>query len=265
MNKYISVFKTSFKQESKTIVNSLMSVVSFSVIMYIFAQLWSYIYGGSGVGSVINGYTLKMMIWYLIMAEIIAYSVNPRTITRIMSNDIKSGKIAYLLNKPYNYYTYQIFSTLGFISWKLLFLFPTGLLVGFLLLGPIPNFSLFYLFPIFLTIVLSIIVCAAMFGVIALISFWVEEASPFTWITEKFLMLFGLFFPVEFFPSFIQPLILYTPIYSIYTGPSKLLANFSWDLFANVLISQVAYVIIFIIVGLFVFKRGIRKVNVHGG
>ena len=126
MNKYLNIYSTSFKQESKTLANSLTSVVSFVVIIYIFQQLWQIIEhnldvikvadhiidlgpdGGNGGGTLINGYTIQMMIWYMIMAEVLMYSVNARVITRAFSNDIKSGKIAYQLNKPYNYYIYSI-------------------------------------------------------------------------------------------------------------------------------------------------------------
>ena len=51
MNKYLSIAKTSFKQESKTYLNSLTSVVSFFIMIYIFQQLWQFIYGGSGYGK----------------------------------------------------------------------------------------------------------------------------------------------------------------------------------------------------------------------
>ena len=63
--------------------------------------------GGNGGGTIINGYTLEMMIWYMIMAEIFMYAVNSRGVTRAFGSDIKSGKIAYQLNKPYNYYFYH--------------------------------------------------------------------------------------------------------------------------------------------------------------
>ena len=104
MNKYLSIYNTSFRQESKTLSNSLTSVISFVVIIYIFQQLWQFIYGGSGVGNVINGYTVQMMIWYMIMAEVLMYAVNARAVTRSFGSDIKSGKIAYQLNKPYSYF-----------------------------------------------------------------------------------------------------------------------------------------------------------------
>lgn len=264
MNKYLSIFKTSFKQESKTLANSLTSVVSLVVILYIFKQLWQFIYGQNVVTS-INGYSIDMMIWYMIVAEVLMYAVNARTVTKAFSNDIKSGKIAYQLNKPYNYYSYQVTSQLGGFAWKLLFLLPTGIIMGLLLLGPIKNFSFAYVLPIFISILLAVVLTGVIYGAIGLLAFWIEEATPFTWIVQKFQMLLGLFFPPEFFPVWLQPIIEYSPIYAMMSGPCKLMASFSWDLFFKVSISQVVYIGIFLLLGELLYKFGTKKVNVHGG
>ena len=265
MNKYINIYKTSFRQESKTVSNSLTSVVAFIVIIYIFHQLWSFIYGGSGGGTLIHGYSLNMMIWYMIMAEVFMYAVNARTTTRAFAIDIKSGKIAYQLNKPYNYYLYQVSSQIGLVSWKLLFLLPTALFMGLILLGPIENFRITYVLPILLSMILALLLTCIIYGTVGILSFWIEEASPFTWIIQKFQMLFGLFFPPEFFPVWLQPIIEYSPVYAMMSGPCKLLANFSWDVFVNVLISQSIYLLVFGLLGVLLFKLGTKKVNVHGG
>lgn len=265
MIKYLSICNTSFRQESKTLGNSITSVISFIVIIFIFNELWTYIYGGSGGGTLINGYTLQMMIWYMIMAEIMMYAVNARKTTKSFSSDIKSGKIAYQLNKPYNYFLYQVSSSMGPIVWKLIFLVPTAVAMGLILLGPIPNFRWFFIFPIGLCMFVASFLSSLIFGTVGLLAFWVEEATPFAWIVQKFQMLLGLFFPPEFFPVWLQPIITYSPIYAMMSGPCKLLANFSWDLFAKVCISQGAWVLIFICLALTLYKFGTRKVNVHGG
>ncbi len=264
MAKYLSICKTSFKQESKTVVNSLTSVVSFVVIIYIFQQLWQYIYT-SGARSTINGYTHEMMIWYMIMAEVLMYSVNARTVTRAFSSDIKSGKIAYQLNKPYNYYIYQIFQQMGTFLWKIVFLAPCAIIVGLVFIGPINNFSVLYVLPILLCLILAILLSCIIYGCVGLLAFWVEEATPFTWIILKLQMLFGLFFPPEFFPSWLQPIIMYSPIYAMMSGPCKLLADFSWELFNGVLISQLIYTMLFGAIGMIIYKIGTRRVNVNGG
>lgn len=265
MNKYFNIYKTSFRQESKTAVNSLTSVVSFVIIIYIFQQLWQFIYGGGGGGKMIHGYTVEMMIWYMIMAEVLMYSVNARAVTRAFSNDIKSGKIAYQLNKPYNYYAYQVSSQAGVFMWKLIFLVPTGIFMGLVLLGPIANFSIAYVLPLVVSLLMAVLLTGVIYGAIGLLSFWIEEATPFTWIVQKFQMLFGLFFPPEFFPVWLQPVIEYSPVYAMMSGPCKLMANFSWELFVRVSVSQIAYIALFMALGVMIYKFGTKKVNVNGG
>ncbi len=264
MGKYTAVFKTSLKQESKTLSNTIVSMFSFMVIIYIFYELWGYIYS-SGTSKLINGYTIEMMIWYMISAEVLMYGFNARTVTKNFSNDIKSGKIAYGLNKPYNYFLYQISNTAGAFCWKLIFIIPTAFVLGTLLLGPIKNVSIISILMITFSLVFSTFLGALMYGIIGLLAFWVEEASPFTWILQKFNMLLGLFFPPEFFPTWVQPIINYSPIYASVSGPSKLMADFSWELFARVTVSQTFYTIIFVVIGLLVFKSGTKKVSNNGG
>ena len=98
-----------------------------------------------------------------------------------------------------------------------------------------------------------------------MLTFWIEEATPFTWVVQKFQMLLGLFFPPEFFPAWLQPFIEYSPVYAMMSGPCKLLSGFSWDLFMKVSVSQIIYIILFVGVGLLIYKSGTKKVNVHGG
>ena len=101
MTKYLWITRTNFKQESKTLGNSITSVISFVVIIYIFKQLWGFIYGNNGGGNLIHGYTIEMMIWYMIMAEVFMYSINARGVTRTFSSDIKTGKIDIIYLPPY--------------------------------------------------------------------------------------------------------------------------------------------------------------------
>ena len=116
-----------------------------------------------------------------------------------------------------------------------------------------------------LSLILATLLLCTVYGAVGLLSFWIEESTPFTWIVQKFLMLFGLFFPPEFFPHWLQVTIEYSPVYSMMSGPCKLLANFSWDLFSKVILSQACYLALFLTIGLIIYKSGTKKVNVHGG
>ena len=206
-----------------------------------------------------------MMIWYMIMAEVFMYAINCRVTTKAFANDIKTGKIAYSLNKPYNYFCYQVSSSAGVFCWKLLFLIPSAIIIGLVTVGPIENFSVAHIVPLLISCLFGVFLNCIMYGIIGLFCFWIEESTPFTWILQKFNMLFGLFFPPEFFPGVLQTIIKYSPIYATMSGPSKLLANFSWQLFAEVSITQIAYIALFFCLGLLIQKLGSRRVSNYGG
>lgn len=264
MNKYLSIYKTSVKQESKTLINSLTSLISLIVIVYVFKQLWEFIYA-TGTQTLIKGYTIEMMIWYLVVAEMVAYTLNAREVTQSFSYDIKSGKLAYKLNKPYNYFMYNIVTQCGIFSWKLCFTLPAGIIIGLVLLGPVKALNIIYFIPWLITLLAGLLLLCVAYGTIGLLSFWIEEATPFAWILNKMVLLLGVFFPPEFFPGLLQPLISYSPIYAMVSGPSKLFANFSWELFFNVFGVQMVYIVIFFVIGLALYKIGTRKVNMYGG
>lgn len=263
MNKYVQIFNTSIRENAKTYVNTILSVVSFCVIIYIFAQLWGYIYTNGQ--PIINGYTLQNMIWYLVAAEIIAYSAAGKYIIKQMGNDVKSGRIVYQLNKPYNYFGYNIVKGASETIYKLVFLIPIGIVFGLLLLGAPPGFRAWHLLPTTFSFLLSACVIASSYSFIGLIVFWLEDAVPFGWVYEKMLMLFGLFFPPEFFPSVLRQFITFSPVYAVYSGPSKLLAQFDWSLLVQVLFAQAFYIALFVGLGLIIYQKATRKVNIHGG
>lgn len=264
-NKYLSVFKTSFKQEKDTTLNIVFRAVSFLIMIYIFFQLWNYIYGQNGTSQIIKGYSLEQMIWYLIITELLYYTCRYGLIVKEISDEIKNGNIAYKLNKPYNYYLYQITSFMAKSCFSLIFLLLIAVIMEFGFVGIVPSFTWAQIFPCLLSVLLSTFLSWTIYSIIGLISFWIQDSTPFTWIFSKFVMLLGLFFPVEFFPNWLQPFIKYSPIYSIMSGPASLVANFSWKLFAQVAISQTVWAFVFILVGIGIYNLGKRRVTANGG
>ena len=67
--------------------------------MWIFYQLWKVTFTAAGTDT-INSMTLYSTMWYLMMAETIELS-RPQ-LARTISDNVKDGSIAYILNKPYN-------------------------------------------------------------------------------------------------------------------------------------------------------------------
>ena len=263
--KYWYIFRMSIKQEKDTFVDLIFRAISFFLMIFIFFELWGFIYGEGGTSQIINGYSFEQMIWYLIITELMYFSVRNTTIIREISNEIKSGSISYKLNKPYNYYLYVLTNFMAKSMFMWLLFVPVALIMGFAFVGNIPSFCFEQIVPCLFSLFMSTLLGWSLYAIVGLIAFWLQDATPFGWIVSKFIMLLGLFFPVEFFPSWLQPIITYSPIYSIMSGPASLVANFSWELFAQVAISQVAWAVILISIGMGILALGKRKVVSNGG
>ena len=62
MKKYFNVFKTEFINNLQYIPDILIGAISYILIIYIYFNLYSFIYSDST--SLINGYTYSQMVWY---------------------------------------------------------------------------------------------------------------------------------------------------------------------------------------------------------
>lgn len=100
---------------------------------------------------------------------------------------------------------------------------------------------------------------------ISIISFWIEDSTPFHWLYDKLILVIGTLFPIEMFPEFIRPIIKCTPIFVVTYGPAKLLIDFSMGKFIQILIAQIVYLIISILIIGILYKKGVKKLNVNGG
>src|SRR5687767_16039541 len=101
--------------------------------MWIFYQLWKVTFSAAG-SDAINGMTLYSTMWYLMTAETIELS-RP-ALARTISENVKDGSIAYLLNKPYDFLLYQFSTTMGETIFRTLLNAIFGGAMIFWLAGP---------------------------------------------------------------------------------------------------------------------------------
>ncbi|MBP1753861.1 MAG: ABC-type uncharacterized transport system permease component-like protein [Firmicutes bacterium] len=243
--------------------NILLGFITFFMLLFVFMNLWDYIYSDSG--NLISGYTKDQMIWYVILTEMIWFSCRNATLSYQISNDIKSGSIAYSINKPYNYIAYIIAKHLGEIAIKSLLFLVAGLIIGYGFLGSLPPVHLYQLPAILVTLVLGTFINTFLKMSISVLSFWIEDATPFHWIYDKMIIVLGIMFPVEVFPLWAQPVIRATPIFVVTYGPAKLIIDYSSGMAVRVILSQLIYFVISLSFLLFIYQRGVKKLNVNGG
>jgi ABC-2 type transport system permease protein len=263
MKKYIFVFKATLIESLQYIMNILLGFITFFMILFVMANLWEYIYNDSA--NLINGYSKTQMIWYVILTEIMWYGTKNRTLIYQISDDIKSGTIAYGINKPYHYILYIIAKHMGDITIKLLLFLSAGFFIGHIFIGRIPNFNVNNLPLILLSFFFAVMINSFIRMGISILSFWIEDSGPFHWIYDKLIIVIGTMFPVEMFPVWAQSIIKVTPIYVVTYGPAKLMIDFSREMALRVIFIQAIYFLVTLLLLFVLFQRGVKKLNVNGG
>ena len=263
MKKYLYIYKTEIMTNLQYAFDILIGFIGFCVFIFIFLNLWQYIY--SDPSELINGYSMQQMIWYVIITEILWSSLGGRKLCTKICTDVRTGNVAYNLNKPYNYVEYSLFNHLGLATVRFILVGFLGMILGILFLHSFPNLNIIQVLAVFLSCILATIINILLITAIGLISFFIEDANPFYWIYSKLILVIGTIFPIEFFPQVIQPIIRYSPIYVVSYGPAKLFVDFNPTSFINIIISQIIYLIISFIICHTIYNKGVKKLNVNGG
>ncbi|MBR4177923.1 MAG: ABC transporter permease [Bacilli bacterium] len=263
MKKYLFIFKSEIMSNLQYITNIVIGFIGYFVILYIFFNLWQYIY--SDPSELINGYSMNQMIWYVIITEVIWSVLSGRKLCARISEDVKAGNIAYNINKPYSYIGYCLSTHLGACTVRSAIYIFIGMVVGFMFLHSFPQLTLLNILAIFITYVFALVISILLITSIGLISFFIEDSGPLYWLYSKFILVLGVIFPVEFFPIWLRGIIKYSPIYAVSYGPARLFVNFSWNNFILVIISQVIYIIVSYMICSLLYKKGVKNLNVNGG
>ena len=129
MKKYFKILEYEIKSAFSYISNVFYEYIGFLIHIFIFLNLWKYIY--SDPSSLISGYSLKEMIWYVIITEILWSALGGRRLVKDISKSIKNGDVVYNLTRPINYILYNLFSHLGLVLTRLILYFTLGLITGY--------------------------------------------------------------------------------------------------------------------------------------
>lgn len=262
LNKYFQISKTTMSNSLVYVWNFLSKNTFFVIIIFIYFMLWKNIY--SQKGSIIGGLTLNQMIWYLIMTELITLS---RTdIHTQINEDVKSGNIAYQLNKPYNYVLYCFSYFTGEIAFKLITNGIVGIILGLIVAGGLKNFNFIHLPLIIISLLIGCCLNFFIYITLALTSFWFEDNTAFFWIYSKLIFtLGGMLIPLELFPVWLKNLSNYLPFAYVTYVPARLAVKFSMLNFLRQFSIQIVYLAIFFILAMGLYRRGVKNINVNGG
>lgn len=263
MRKYLFIFKSEIMSNLQYVFNILVGFIGYFIILFIFLNLWKYIYADPN--EVINGYTMNQMIWYVIITEILWSILGGRKLSRKISDDVRGGNISYNINKPYSYIGYSLASHLGMVFIRGVMYIILGMSIGFIFLGSFPSLNLFNIIAVLVSLILADVISTLIIIAIGLLSFYIEDSHPFYWVYSKLILIVGTIFPIEYFPSVIQPILKFSPVYVVSYGPAKLFVDFSWESFIIIILAQIIYIGIAWGLCSLLYTKGVRRLNVNGG
>ena len=263
MRKYVHIYKSELMSTLQYMLNILFRLVNFVLLIYIFMNLWNYIYDDPQ--ELINGYSKTQMIWYVIITEIIWGATDGRRYCRRIVNDVRGGNIAYMINKPYSYIGYAVSSHLGETTIKTLIAIIVGFAFGMIFLKNFPALSIPAIIIVILSSLFAVLINSLLVTFIGLISFVIEDSNPIFWLYSKMILILGVLFPIEYFPGILSQIMRYSPIYVTCYGPAKLFVDFNYSSAITILFYQVIYLFISWALCYLMYKKGVKKLNVTGG
>ncbi len=262
MAKYWAIFRTQLQNRLMYAGDLAAQSISIVLFMWIFMQLWKATYGSAGSSGTISGLTLRETMWYLMMAEVIILS-KPR-VSKNISDAVKDGSVAYMLNKPYNFLLYHLCVGFGDGLSNILFNILAGGLLVWWMVGPPPSLLGWPL--ALLTLGLGWLIDFCFNAMIGLAAFVAEEVNAFDWIYQKLLFLLGgLLIPLDFFPDWLKTISLFTPFaYTVY-GPARIFVDPSLERVLFILAGQGVWLAILGSLLALIYRRAARRLVINGG
>ncbi len=236
------------------------SLLTYGIFVFVFSRVWAAVYSNQ---AQIAGYDRAMITWYFIVAEVSVFGFGRFYLT--LSEDMKSGQVAYLLARPYGFTAYHFSQSLGPALADSLVFFVEGVLLGLAFAGPLPVASIPQAAALAASLLLAGCLQFFLQFAIALTAFWMEENAPIFWIYQKLALVVGTFLPLEFLPGTAKAVALWTPFPWMSWAPGRIAVAFQPGQTLRFLAAQAAWTAAAALLCRAVFAAGRKKITVNGG
>ena len=266
MQKYWHVIKIGFANTLVYRVN-FFARAAFSLIPLLATiYLWRAVYRGQSAG--VGGYSLAGMTSYYLRVTMVDTLTAVNEDDWQIAADIKDGNISQFLLKPINYLGYRLCL---FVSGRMIFtavsLLPVGLFVFCMRRYVVAPPDGMALGCAALATVLTGLLQFFMSYTMALAAFWLLEVSTLIFIVFAFEYIAGgHLFPLNILPPAVEAALNFTPFpYLLYFPVSVYLGQVKGAALWKGLGMEAGWTLVFYLLALAVWERGIRKYSAVGG
>jgi ABC-2 type transport system permease protein len=263
--KYFEVARINFTNCLTYPANMLSRSVLVCFRLWIMCQLYEASFSSLGIER-IGGLTLSGVVWCLMFTQCLQSSCWVRPLLPfIIDEEVKSGTLAYSLNRPCSYVLFNYFGYLGRSLPNLLLNLFVASLATCLLIGP-QTFELSAYGPALLLAFLGFTLHFFISFAIGMLALWIEDTSAFSWLYHKGqLVLGGLVVPLSVFPDQLRNVMELMPFAQLFYAPARILVQFESELFLRFLFSQILWIALFGALAQTLFRLGSRNVAINGG
>lgn len=259
---YLNIVKIFMKNQMQDRTNILLDIFNMVSRCLIVFLLYSYIFKING-GS-INGADYKSTMWSMFIYFCIMI-LNIRKIDNLIMTEVKSGNVEMFMNKPANYLVLSFMKVIGQGIFSFLFISVVGSIVMVFFIG-IPNLNLCIFIPTFIiTLLLGQILGLFIYGLIGIMSFFMQNIRPIHWIVDKFVMILGgSYLPISLFPNFLKIIAFISPFGAINFASSTVYDSWNNEFLIRIGL-QIMWIFIFGFLLEFVYKKSKKKAMINGG
>lgn len=266
LRKYYSAGAVSLRNRLAYPASFAGSLLTYGLFVFIFSRIWATVYADQ---ALIAGYDRSMAVWYFIAAELSAFGFG--RFYSSLSEEIKSGQVAYLLARPYDFVVYHFSQAILPALFETGILAVEGALIGLVVAGPPPFLQTLSLSSViasgFFLSSLLLAGCLQFFlqFAIALTAFWLEENAAFFWIYQKLALIAGTLMPLEFLPDGARLVARFTPFPSLTWAPARLAVAPLAESPIAIIGVQAAWLLAAFLVCRAIFAAARAKISVNGG
>jgi len=241
---------------------SFLYIFGMTIGMFVVYYIWKVIYT-TGSNTVLEGFTLKEMIAYIILSFGVMQAINNGTVWNI-AMDIREGTIVMNLIKPLNYHLKVFFQEMGYVLFicsivlvpvilGLVFLFETGTIVTMLL----------FIISLFLGVVVGFLF-DFLFGMLA---FYIKNLWGIGFGKNALVrLLSGALIPLAFFPDVIQKVFDFLPFKAMVYAPIMIfLGKYNTNELVGIYLNQLFWILLLGLFNYISWKKAVTRLTVQGG
>lgn len=263
MGKYIEMIRIRFLMMLAYRTNYYTGILIYAINIAAYYFLWSAIYGGK---PTMQGMSMEQMTTYVAISWM-ARAFYFNNIDREIAMEIKEGRVATELIRPYSYLGMKTMQGLGEGIFRLLFLsLPGILLVALFLPLRFPTDVHTWMF-FTVSIVFSFIINSELNLLAGIITFFTLNNEGLLRAKRFMIDLFsGLILPISFYPDWAQEVMKYFPFQGISYIPSMIVTeSFQGQAIIDGLLFQLVWCVLLLIPIQLLWRAAKKQLVIQGG